>query len=253
MNTELLTRTLATGAHADRSNGLCAMELVAWLADLPHSDHPDCTCVVLGAFTRRLNDGLPDAERQLLKPLLPKLIGTVTDKAGLERRAFVAADWAVRVVVPLHLRRAKLDDEAKALEALQPIVDRETAAIGRDAAMKARRAAAAAAYAADYAAADYAAYAADYAAADAAYAAADAAAYAAAAAAYAAAAYADYAAAAAYAADYAADAAYADAAADAAYAAADAAARNEVCSAKTSEGITLAESAVACLGRMVEA
>src|SRR5579884_3524199 len=68
---------LDEGTHANFEAGVCAMELVSYLAGEPFSDHPQCVCPVLGAFVRSWNDALPDDERDaLLKPLLPRLIGT---------------------------------------------------------------------------------------------------------------------------------------------------------------------------------
>jgi hypothetical protein len=230
--------TLEYGSHRNRKAGMCAMEAVAFLANEPHSDAPECACPVVASLIRRFNDRLPDDETRtrLLKPLLVKLVGSRSTPEVERKRAYLAADWAVRECTPLALESAKLPDEAAKLRALPPLVDAESARVGKKAARAAQKvawgkyayadAAAADAYAADaYAAAAYAAAAyadaaaADAYAADAAAAAADAyAAYADAAAAYAAA-YAA-AAAAAYAAAYAAAAAAADAYAADAYAAA---------------------------------
>ncbi len=92
-------------------------------------------------------------------------------------RAFMCADWAVRVVVPMALDRAGCPQRAATLRALAPIVDRETALAGRDATDAAACTTDAAAYATDAAAyatdaaacaTDAAAYATDAAATDAA-------------------------------------------------------------------------------------
>ena len=56
------------GSHANPDLGLCAMEAVAWLAGYSHTDHPICTCPVLAAYVRMLNDDMPDDERQRLSP-----------------------------------------------------------------------------------------------------------------------------------------------------------------------------------------
>ena len=65
------------------------MEAVAWLAREPHTDHPDCTCPVLGAFGRGLNDCLDVERRQQLKPFIPALVGTASD-GHAEARGFMA-------------------------------------------------------------------------------------------------------------------------------------------------------------------
>jgi hypothetical protein len=199
----------AGGSRAMETKRACVMEMVAILQGLPVRDDPPCVAADLRRLLIRINDGsFWDSDEQrtaALAPYITKVIGTADGGQGLmRRRAFVAADHAVRVFAPAALDYRGLHAHAATLRALRPIVDAETA----------REGSAAAAYAAAYAAAAYAA--------------ADAAAYAAAAdaAAYAAAAdAAAYAAAAAYASANAADAAadaYAAAAA-AAYASANAA------------------------------
>lgn len=42
-----------------------------------HSDHPRCTCPIIAAFVRGLNDEMPDDIRQELTAHVPRLIGTV--------------------------------------------------------------------------------------------------------------------------------------------------------------------------------
>ncbi len=206
---ELETIVLKSGSHAEAEKQFCAMELVAYIAGEEHSDHPKCACPVITSYTIKLNDRFTESERQLLKPLLTKIVGTRDGNAL--KRARILAHAALTVFAPLALDAAGLKEHADKLRGVE-FGDFEG---GRKLARDADAAAAA-----DAAADDAAAYAA------AAYAAADAAAYAAAYAAYAAAAAA--AAAAAYADDaYAAYAAAAAAAAAAAYAL-DTANRKEV-------------------------
>src|SRR5690606_8813913 len=54
---------LMKGSHRRREDGVCAMELVAWIAGEPHSDAPRCACPVLTAFVTHLNDTLDDEPR----------------------------------------------------------------------------------------------------------------------------------------------------------------------------------------------
>src|SRR5437867_4486622 len=92
---------LAAGAHHDFSDGLCVMEAVAYVASEPFSDHPECASKVLGAFMRQWNDDLPSDERtRLLKPLIPKLIGTAASDEVEVRRAWMVGDWFVREHLP---------------------------------------------------------------------------------------------------------------------------------------------------------
>ena len=158
MTLALETVVLTSGSHASREDGVCAMEMVAFLANEPHSDSPACTSPVIAVFVRSWNDAIPDDEtrNRLLKPILPRLIGTVGSPAVEQRRADLAFDWMVRVSTPAWLRLAKLDAEAAALAALPPLLDRsavlaaqptierarQRAAAARDAARDAARAAA---------------------------------------------------------------------------------------------------------------
>jgi hypothetical protein len=184
------TVVLKSGSHDSPEAGMCAMEAVAWLAGEPHSDHPACACPVVSAAVRRLNDSITDdaTRTELLRPLLPRLVGSRASREVMVRRGFVAADFAVRVFAPMALEARGKPYLAASLRGCAPIVDRDTLWAGRSAAANAANAAAAYAAKAANAAAAYAAKAANAAnaaanAANAAAAAAYAAAYAAAAAA----------------------------------------------------------------------
>ena len=87
---------LEVGSHEPPDNGLvhaCVMEAVAYVAAEPWSDHPECASPVLGAFLRSWNDGLPDADRQMLKPFIPRLVGTAASSAVEEKRAWLIVPW----------------------------------------------------------------------------------------------------------------------------------------------------------------
>jgi hypothetical protein len=100
--------------------------LVSWLADEPWSDHPDCTCPVISTFVRSWNDALPDVERTiLLRPLLPRLVGTRGSPKLEKNRALMAADWLIRINTPAWLKLAGLTVHAEALAALPKIVSLE--------------------------------------------------------------------------------------------------------------------------------
>ena len=113
---------LEGGSHQSPDEGVCLMEAVAWLAREPHSDEPKCTCPVLGAFGRGLNDCLDVERRQRLKPFIPELVGTASD-GHAEARGFMAMDWIVRTYTPAWLRLARLDTEADGLQSLPEIAD----------------------------------------------------------------------------------------------------------------------------------
>ncbi len=116
--------TLAAGSHEKFSEGVCAMEAVAYVAGEKFSDHPKCACPVIGAYMRAWNDALPQADRdRLLLPLIPRLVGSRSTKAVEDRRATMAADWLVRVHTPAWLRLAGLTEHAATLASLPEITD----------------------------------------------------------------------------------------------------------------------------------
>jgi hypothetical protein len=173
---------LDAGGHSDPSSGHCVMEVVSYIAGEKFSDRPECACPAVAALARRLNDRLPDHERQRLLPYVVRIAGSKASHEIYEQRGFMAADFAVRIALPIALEAAGRPEWASEARAIPVISSRESAQSARKATLDLRRRADAAA--AD--AVDAAAYAAAYAAADAAYAAAAAAAAAAADAAYAA-------------------------------------------------------------------
>ena len=164
---------------------MCVMEAVAYLAGEPHTDSPECASPVITKLAVWVNDSCSDELRnQLLRDLPWRIVGTRTHEEIEQQRAFMVADWAVRFLCPIPLRRAGLTNEAARLEGLPVIDSCDAASAASKAASAAASAASKAASAAAYAA-SYAASAASYAASDASYAA-SAASYAASAASYAA-------------------------------------------------------------------
>ena len=189
---EIESKKIISGTGADIDHA-CVMQMVSYIADEPWSDHPKCACPVLTRFAIRINDRFDDDTRQLLKPLIPRLVGTRADlKTEIARAKFFALQ-AVTVFLPLLTNGLGLTEVSAKLRSFTVDQLNEAAAYCREQREGIRKANAA----------DYAAYAAANAAANAAAAAAanaDYAAYAAANAAYAAA-YAAAANAATYAAD----------------------------------------------------
>lgn len=92
---------LSKGGHTSPETGMCAMEMVAWLEGLPHSDAPECTCPVIAAYVRELNDGMTNDDRQKLIPYLPRLVGTVSSEHEMERAEYLgrAADIPVKLLL----------------------------------------------------------------------------------------------------------------------------------------------------------
>lgn len=114
---------LKAGSHEPNGEA-CIMEVAAFVAGEPWSDHPECVCPVLGAFLRTWGDALPDDDRdRLLRPLIPQLLNTKGSAPLESRRSLIAADWLIRTHTPAWLRLAGLTARADALAALPEITD----------------------------------------------------------------------------------------------------------------------------------
>ena len=148
---------LDSGAH-EPNDGMCAMEAVAYIAGEPWSDHPQCASPVIGAFMRAWNDTLATDDRQVLKGYLPRLVGSKGSDEVEVRRAWMAADWLVRVTTPAWLRLAGLTAQAEQLEALPELTNAGQVPAFKSALDAARAAAGAAAWDAARAAAGAAAW-----------------------------------------------------------------------------------------------
>jgi len=137
---ELKSFTFGKGSHPTRDDGMCLMEAVAFLANEPHSDAPACACPVITRLGICLNDAADDEFRQTILADLPwRIVGTRSPGEIEQKRAFMAADWAVRFVAPKLLRRAGLVAEACKLETLPEIDSKGAAgAAAADAAAAAR-------------------------------------------------------------------------------------------------------------------
>ena len=114
---DLDTIKLMAGVHAPNGT-FCAMELAAYIAEEPWSDHPQCVSPVIAAFMRSWNDALDDDSRQMLKPYVLKSINTRRTEDDEICRAWMATDWLARECAPAFLRLAGLTTHAEALEKL---------------------------------------------------------------------------------------------------------------------------------------
>src|SRR5690349_401373 len=140
----LIDFTLKYGMHSPNDEQQwCLLEAVAWVAGEPWSDHPQCVDPVLASFGRGWNDSLrTDEERtRLLTPFIPRLVGTRSTDDVQDRRAFMAADWAVRVYTPAWLRLAGLDERANALSMLNELASVESCRAAMDTIRSAKTAA----------------------------------------------------------------------------------------------------------------
>lgn len=88
---------LVRGA-GDRWRGqLCLMSLVALLAGEPHNDSPLTASPLIRSFGMVINDEMPMAMRQRLKPFAPRIIRT-RDGRDRERAKLLADAWRMELV-----------------------------------------------------------------------------------------------------------------------------------------------------------
>jgi hypothetical protein len=120
---------LRYGAHDSPEDGVCAMELLAFLEGHAHSARPPCTCEVVTAYVHRFNDLMED-DRQRLIPYLGRLVGTVSKEHQADR-----AERALRRVlvtlVPVIVNRMGSRKCAPALAAFNAAMDLDLATAGR--------------------------------------------------------------------------------------------------------------------------
>jgi hypothetical protein len=138
---------LGRGSHAAPSNGLvnaCVMEAVSYVAGEPFSDHPECASPIITSFLVSWNDEMNDEDRQMLKPYIPRLVGTRAGAKYETVRAWMLTDWLARECAPAWLRLAGLTAQAELLESLAPLKSAASARNAQPALGAARKDAAAA-------------------------------------------------------------------------------------------------------------
>lgn len=111
----------------------CVMEAVAYVAGEPWSDHPECASPILTSFLIAWNDRLDDESRQILKPYIPRLVGTNTGEADEATRRYMLTEWIVREAMPGLLQQANMTADAILLEQLVTITDEPTYDTAREA------------------------------------------------------------------------------------------------------------------------
>lgn len=135
---------LSVGGHACPDGvpeEFCLLEKHSYIRGLPWSDRGNDISPVIAAFGRAFQDATDQDGRDKIDAWwlanIDRIIATKDDGHD-EARGYMAADWAVRVSLPLWLELAEAPDAASALRALKPIVDEATARTARSAAYEAR-------------------------------------------------------------------------------------------------------------------
>ena len=141
---------ISHGSHQSRADGMCVMELVAYLAGEPHTVTPACACPIVTKAAQVLNDGAPNDETRtrVLRPYLGRLATSRADRQTEERRVWALVDLSVRTIAADAMEMAHLPIPAATLRGLARVhtIERAKAAEAAawDEAWAARRAWAAA-------------------------------------------------------------------------------------------------------------
>lgn len=114
-----------------QDEGMSVMRAVAYVTGEP-TERPRSICPVLEGFLQHFSDCATDSARQLLKPLIPKLVGTWTEPglagySARSRRAWLLIDFAIRVALPEALDAIGCNAQAKNLRSLPGVPHRQTA------------------------------------------------------------------------------------------------------------------------------
>ena len=89
---------LSRGRHRTPRRGACFMEFASVLAGERWSDHPPCTHPLLAELAREVNDATSDANRQLLAPMIPAVVGRRGDDQTWLTGAVAVAASTIRDV-----------------------------------------------------------------------------------------------------------------------------------------------------------
>lgn len=90
MDLEALWPFQLTRGHSKHpSKGACLLDAVSWFQDGCLNDRPRCVSPVLARLGHFANDILSDSRRQELRRFIPRLVGTVDDKADRLRGSYV--------------------------------------------------------------------------------------------------------------------------------------------------------------------
>jgi hypothetical protein len=108
---------LEKGRHRTPQDGVCTMELVAWMAGEKHSDHPKSASPVIAAFIRSFNDALDSTHRQRLAVLAARMIETRGSREDEALRRQILWDWMISVALPTWLAAANRPDLAASVAA----------------------------------------------------------------------------------------------------------------------------------------
>lgn len=96
---------------------MCVMQAVDYVHSGGFSDHPECACPALTSYAITLNDRANNKQRQLFKPLIPKLINT---RNGLTKERVGYLVWnSIARVMPILVAATGLKDDARKMRSFK--------------------------------------------------------------------------------------------------------------------------------------
>ena len=97
---------LEIGEHTHPNDGMCAMELVSWLAGEKFSCSPDCVSFTIRQVFQVFNDNLPKRARARLLDYLPRIVGTAYGEVEAEAERLDFMVWfMIRDCIPTTLHQ----------------------------------------------------------------------------------------------------------------------------------------------------
>jgi hypothetical protein len=122
---------LSRGRHRNPRKGACFMELVSFLAGERWSDHPSCTHPLLAGLARYVNDRTSDAGRPQLAPLIPSVIGLVSEDPRVDARIALRCATTALPVAPEEYQRVLAVSLLACEQALAQLEDRPSGTMER--------------------------------------------------------------------------------------------------------------------------
>lgn len=127
MTNELAVPFLRSGTGTTPADGGCIMQVIDWLDNAGWTDNPECVHPVFRSLGIHLNDTLPDAERQMLLDLAPRLMGTNTGDGALTRKLLGYLARQVYGIYDEWAKRTGYDDKGSVLACIEAAEQGEAA------------------------------------------------------------------------------------------------------------------------------
>jgi hypothetical protein len=97
---------VARGCDHPPSAGICSVSMIAWLSGDQDSELPACVSPTIAALARWRFAARNDSDGQLMQECGAAMAGTAACRLDESRRAWMAADWIIRIFAPAFFRSA---------------------------------------------------------------------------------------------------------------------------------------------------